>query len=125
MADEDVRKVLLRNGYAKLGKDSISGITTKEFMELKAIAQQALQQGKGLWKEQKEKAPKGELLNSKSYSAIVCEVNSGDSLTVCTDKNEFNRIYLPNIRSPVQNQPYAYEAKEGLRRRVIGCRVRV
>lgn len=48
--DEDVRKLLLKNGFAKLGKDAISGISTKEFMELKAIAQVALQEGKGLWK---------------------------------------------------------------------------
>ena len=106
-----MRKVLLRNGYAKLGKDSISGISTKEFMELKTIAQQALQQGKGLWKDQKEKIVKGETLNTKSYTAVVCEIHSGDSLTVCTDNGQFNRIYLPNIRSPVQNQPFAYEAK--------------
>jgi endonuclease YncB( thermonuclease family) len=84
-----------------------------------------LQQGKGLWKDQKEKVVKGEALNSKSYSAVVCEVNSGDSLTVCNDKHEFNRIYLPNIRAPTQNQPFAFEAKEALRRRVIGCKVRV
>lgn len=44
---------MLQNGFAKLGKDAISGISTKEFMELKAIAQVALQEGKGLWKEQK------------------------------------------------------------------------
>lgn len=73
------------------------------------IAQQALEEGKGLWKEQK--IVKGETLNSKSYMATVCEVHSGDSLTVCNDKNEFNRIYLPNIRAPNQNQPFAYESK--------------
>lgn len=27
--EEDVRKLLLRNGFAKLGKDAISGISTK------------------------------------------------------------------------------------------------
>jgi hypothetical protein len=75
----------LRNGYAKLGKEAIKGISTKEFMELKMIAQQALEEGKGLWKEQK--VVKGETLNSKSYMGVVCEVNSGDSLTVCNDKN--------------------------------------
>lgn len=45
-----MRKVLLRNGFAKLAKDAMTGISTKEFMELKAIAQSALQEGKGLWK---------------------------------------------------------------------------
>jgi len=29
LGDEEVRKLLLKNGYAKLGKDAISGISTK------------------------------------------------------------------------------------------------
>jgi endonuclease YncB( thermonuclease family) len=107
---EDVRKLLLKNGFAKLGKDAISGISTKEFMELKSIAQNALQEGKGLWKEQK--VVKSETLNSKSYMATVSEIHSGDSLTVHNpDKNEFVRLYLPNIRAPTNAQPFAYESK--------------
>jgi len=54
---------------------------------------------------------KSETINSKSYMATVCEINSGDSITVCTDKNEFNRIYLPNIRAPTQGQSFSFEAK--------------
>ena len=58
--------------------------------------------------------------------ATVSEVNSGDSLTIYNqDKHEFTRIYLPNIRAPTNAQPFAYEAKEGLRKRVIGTKVRV
>lgn len=105
--EDDVRKVLLRHGYAKLGKDAMSGISTKEFMELKSIAQVALQEGLGLWKEQK--VNKSETLNAKSYNAIISEINSGDSLTIYNqDKNEFVRLYLPNIRAPTANQPYAF-----------------
>jgi hypothetical protein len=79
-------------------------------MELKAIAQVALQEGKGLWKEQK--VVKSETLNAKSYMATVSEVNSGDSLTVYNhDKNEFVRVYLPNLRAPTNAQPFAYESK--------------
>jgi predicted peroxiredoxin len=61
---------LLRNGFAKLGKDAMKGISTKEFMELKMVAQQALEKGAGLWKDQK--VVKGETINSKSYMATVC-----------------------------------------------------
>lgn len=32
LGDEDIRKILLRYGYAKLAKDAMSGISTKEFM---------------------------------------------------------------------------------------------
>ena len=87
------------------------------------IAQQALQKGRGLWKEQK--VNKGETLNSKSYMATACEVHSGDNITVCNEKGEFNRNYLPNIRSPLQNQSYSSQAREALRRRIIGNKVRV
>ena len=77
----------------------MEGISTKEFMELKLIAQHALEEGKGLWKEQK--VVKGQTLNSKSYMAIVSDVHSGDSLTVYKEEEKkFIRIYLPNVRAP-------------------------
>ena len=115
---------MLSKGFAKLGKDAMSGITTKQFMELKSIAQLALQEGKGLWKEQK--VNKSESINSKSYFATVSEVNTGDSLTVFNhEKGEHIRVYLPNIRAPTNNQPYAYESKEYLRKKIIGQKVRV
>lgn len=31
----------------------MDGVSTKEFMELKKVAQVALEEGKGLWKQQK------------------------------------------------------------------------
>jgi hypothetical protein len=66
---EDVRKLLLKNGFAKLGREAMNNISTKEFMELKKIAQVALEQGKGLWKEQQ--VTKSESLNAKSYMGTV------------------------------------------------------
>lgn len=51
-SDEDVRKILLKNGFAKLGKEAMNTTSTKEFMELKKISQIAQEGGKGLWKEQ-------------------------------------------------------------------------
>ena len=41
---------IAQQGQGSLAKDAMTGISTKEFMELKAIAQSALQEGKGLWK---------------------------------------------------------------------------
>jgi endonuclease YncB( thermonuclease family) len=32
---------------------------------------------------------------------------------------------LPNVRAPGQNQSYSFEAREGLRKRFIGSKVRV
>ena len=124
--EEEVRRVLLRNGFAKLGKDAMNGITTKEFMDLKRIAEHALEEGLGLWKEQKSQVVKGQTISSKSYMAIVSEVHSGDSLTVYReDDKKFFRLYLPNVRAPTNQQPWAHESKEALRKKIIGSRVKV
>lgn len=76
----DVRKVLLENGFAKLSKEAMEGVTTKEFMELKKVAQVALEEGRGLWKEQK--VTKSSTSNNKEFTGQVVEVHSGDSLTI-------------------------------------------
>lgn len=46
----DIRKILLENGHAKLSKEAINNLPTKDFIELKNIAHKALDEGKGLWK---------------------------------------------------------------------------
>jgi endonuclease YncB( thermonuclease family) len=40
-------------------------------------------------------------------------------------KNTYTRIFFPNARAPSANQPYCFEAKEALRKKVIGQKVRV
>ena len=62
---EDIRKVLLHNGFARLSKDAMSTVSTKEFMELKECAQKAMEEGKGLWKDQKPTALKTYTPNQK------------------------------------------------------------
>ena len=58
--------------------------------------------------------------------ATVSEIHSGDSLTVYKEEDKkFVRIYLPNVRAPTNQQPYAYESKQALRKRIIGSRVKV
>ncbi len=52
-------------------------------MELKKVAQSALEEGKGLWKEQK--VTKSSVSNNKEFTGQVVEVNSGDSLTVLNE----------------------------------------
>ena len=47
---------------------------------MKGIAEKALENGKGLWKDQK--INKGQKFNEKEYEATVVEVHSGDSISV-------------------------------------------
>lgn len=93
-------------------------------MELKKISQIALESGKGLWKQQQ--VTKSQSLNEKSYIGTVIEVHSGDSLSVLNPhKNSIDRVYFPNTRAPAAGQQWAFQAKETLRRKVIGQKVKV
>lgn len=57
---------------------------------------------------------------------MVYEVHSGDSISVFNPiKNEIVRVFFPNTRAPSNGKPYAFEAKEALRKRCIGKKVRV
>ena len=40
-------------------------------------------------------------------------------------KNIVERVFFPNTRAPAIGQPWAFEAKESLRRKAIGQKVRV
>lgn len=60
----------------------MSNVSTKQFLDLKAVAQKALEEGKGLWKEQKANSTKTETINTKEYFGIVTDVHSGDSISV-------------------------------------------
>lgn len=56
----------------------------------------------------------------------VIEVLSGDSLKVQNlEQNETVRIYLSNVKAPALGKPFAFEAKEALRKRTIGRKVKV
>lgn len=62
----------------------------------------------------------------------VLEVYSGDSLTIESIKTKNQaRFFLTNVRAPAvgsktkEEQPYGFEAKEYLRKRVIGKNITV
>jgi len=40
-------------------------------------------------------------------------------------KNTVTRFFLPNARAPAVNLPWAFEAREGLRKKAIGQKVKV
>lgn len=85
-------------------------LQTKQYIELKEIAQTAIEEKKGLWKEQK--VVKGETYSEKEYNALVTEVHSGDSISVYNiNKKEIIRVFFPNVRAPSTNQPYCFESK--------------
>lgn len=51
---------------------------------------------------------------------------SGDSVKVLNlEKGDTTRVYLSNVKAPVLGKPFAFEAKEALRKRTIGKKVKV
>lgn len=66
------------------------------------------------------------------FVGVVREVHSGDSLTIASIKTKnVARFFLTNVRAPKvgnndsADEPYAYEAKEYLRKKLIGQQVDV
>lgn len=119
------RKYLLTFGYAKLSKDALNILDVNEFKELKVISQEAASKGRGLWKEHRESTTKTQSLQH-TFVGKAIEVLSGDSLKVLNlETNEVVRIYLSNVKAPALGKPFAFEARESLRKRVIGKKVKV
>lgn len=92
----------------------------------------------GLWKnlekkeESKNKTQSYDEESSKEYEARVIEIHSGDSMTVMINSNESRRLFLASIKSPnmsrkegEDHEPWAWEAKEYLRKQCIGKNVRI
>jgi endonuclease YncB( thermonuclease family) len=69
---------------------------------------------------------KSQVLNEKSWIGTVVDVHSGDSLSVLhPQKNTVERLYFPHTRAPAVNLPWSFEAREALRKRAIGQKVKV
>jgi staphylococcal nuclease domain-containing protein 1 len=90
-------------------------------------------------KEKKEEQDFQEELKKKmnfdkvQLGEVKCfSVNSGDSLTIINEKGEQIRIFLSNLKAPnlakpnseEQDQPWAFQAKEYLRKILVGRKIR-
>lgn len=125
----DLSTELLSNGYAKL-KIYTTGMDEKYYASLRVAMNQAQVQRKGIFKTSEVKSG-----SSKTrYPANVIEINSGDSITVVkVGDGEEKRLFLAGVRAPKlpmqregdKGEPFAWEAKEFLRKLLIGKEVEV
>ena len=117
---------MLKYGYAKLSKDVINILDMNDFKQLKSVAQEAINAHRGLWKDKQQQQSKTQGLDSKGFVGKALEVYSGDSFKVLNlETNDVVRIFLANVKSPQQGKPFAWEAKESLRKKVIGKKLKV
>ena len=122
----DNRKIMLKYGYAKLSKDVINILEMADFRDLKGVAQEAINSGRGLWKDKEHQQTKTQGLDTKTFVGKALEVFSGDSVKILNlETNDIIRVFLANVKAPQQGKPFSWEAKEALRRRVIGRKLKV
>jgi len=123
-AGRSLASQLIKNGYGKLVEWNAP---PKEVDELKKLQKEAIGQKLRIWKhiEAVESAGK-----RKEWSGKVCEVRDGSSIVVqdsVTGEKKF--IILSNVKVPRMTksevQPYSYEAREHIRKKVIGKKVTV
>lgn len=127
--DYDLVYELVKNGYAKLNKESVMELEGNVFKNIKAAQDEAQKQKLRIWSDYEDKKGTSSTQQSESsFSGKVIEVHSGDCLSVETPKGDILRLNLSNIRAPAIGnpkrgepaKPWALEAKELVRHLAIG-----
>ncbi|RWS27604.1 staphylococcal nuclease domain-containing protein 1-like protein [Leptotrombidium deliense] len=127
--NKNIAEFLLREGMARLMSNSLNASMNSS--ALRAAEKEAKTKKLRLFKDYTEAKA------SESDSVEVVEVINGDALKVKNSKNEVRKIFLSSIRPPPKPEgfndkskllydiPLMFEAREFLRKRLIGKRVQV
>jgi len=146
---EDIAEALLLMGFAKTIPHSLAEIPTNHATRLRMAEKAARDARRGVWRDfrgSEMNAPINAALAASSSSsgssagtllARVQEIVSGDTLALVVESGAMSgsalRVFLASIRAPRlarpggggTDEPYAYDAREFLRKSLIGQRVRV
>jgi len=121
-----ISNFLVQEGFAKVGGPSLG--ETENASELRELLKAAQAAKKGRWASYE--AP--QLAGKKEFHAKVLEVVSGDCLVVKDlDEGEERRIYFSSTKAPkparrdTKDEPFAFEAREFLRKKFVGKKVKV
>nr|XP_027199020.1 staphylococcal nuclease domain-containing protein 1-like [Dermatophagoides pteronyssinus] len=144
--DRDIAEYLLREGYAKC-IDRTLGMT-KDPKKLRSLESEAKSRKIRIWKDFKETVRSSSSMN---FEAKVLEISSPDSLVIQhNESKEIKKIFLASIRAPrlvnddgqtvlassggtdtkkqfrpLYDIPFMFEAREFLRKKLIGKAVKV
>eukprot|EP00469_Lotharella_globosa_P006662 CAMPEP_0167785830 /NCGR_PEP_ID=MMETSP0111_2-20121227/8442_1 /TAXON_ID=91324 /ORGANISM="Lotharella globosa, Strain CCCM811" /LENGTH=956 /DNA_ID=CAMNT_0007677119 /DNA_START=95 /DNA_END=2965 /DNA_ORIENTATION=+ len=127
--ERDITKLLLKNGYGRYLPWTGALIDPKLSAEYRACEAAAAAAKVGLW--ENPKAQRATANTSQPALMKVVMVNSGDSLTIQDAKGKDIRVNLASVRTPrmgrreTPSEPLAFEAKEWLRKKIVGKRVSV
>jgi staphylococcal nuclease domain-containing protein 1 len=128
---------VIKNGYSKLFINNNSTYKTEDLNTMKEAQSNAKKERLRIWKNEKgddedheeKKKPEG---TKNEFEATVITVHSGDSVSIKTSSGEVLRIFLSHMKAPKfakpnteePDQPWAFQAKEYLRKCLVGKKVR-
>ncbi|XP_060519354.1 staphylococcal nuclease domain-containing protein 1 [Cylas formicarius] len=142
----NIAENLVREGFAKCVDWSLTPLPSDVVKKLRAAERQAKNEQKRLWKGWQSSAPQitGK---EKEFTATVVEVINGDALQVKLANGTSKKIFLASIRPPretgkanddegkplprpkgfrpLYDIPWMFEAREYLRKKLIGKKVQV
>ncbi|XP_004235862.2 ribonuclease TUDOR 1 [Solanum lycopersicum] len=136
---KDLGLELIENGYAKYVDWSANMLEGEAKKKLKNAELEAKKTRLRIWTNYVAPATNSKAIHDQNFTGKVVEVVSGDCLVIADDSLPFGdpsaerRVNLSSIRSPKMGNPrrdekpapYAREAKEFLRNRLIGKQVHV
>ncbi|KAL0721178.1 hypothetical protein Bca4012_035777 [Brassica carinata] len=136
---KDLGLELVENGLAKYVEWSANMMEEEAKKKLKAAELQCKKNRVKMWANYVPPASNSKAIHDQNFTGKVVEVVSGDCLVVADDSIPFGspmaerRVCLSSIRSPKMGNPrreekpapYAREAREFLRQRLIGKQVTV
>ncbi|XAR50415.1 Micrococcal nuclease [Bertholletia excelsa] len=136
---KDLALELVENGYAKYVEWSASLMEDDAKRRLKSAELQAKKTRLRLWTNYVPPATNSKAIHDQNFTGKVVEVVSGDCIIIADDSVPYGsplaerRVNLSSIRCPKMGNPrrdekpapYAREAKEFLRTRLIGRQVNV
>lgn len=128
----DVRHELLKQGLARMVDWSLVYVTRADALAMRQAENEGKRSKLRLWREWSPPQIDGEA----DYPGVVVEVHSGDQISVTIPGGavgQERRLALSSIRAPrvgnprrgVEDEPWAVEAREALRKLVIGRSVKV
>lgn len=135
----NISELLLKDGFAKC-VDWSMGIVTTGVDKLRAAEKFAKEKRIRLWKDYTP-STSGIAIENKEYVAKVSEIVNGDCMMVVGPDNKAKKIFLSSMKpprlpadaQPLDNKrirplydiPYMFEAREFLRKKLVGKKVNV
>jgi staphylococcal nuclease domain-containing protein 1 len=138
----NIAELLLRQGFARIADWSM-GVVSQGTDNLKQAEKTAKEQKLRLWKDYTPSASTVDI-KDKNFQGKVVEIINGDGMVLKLADGSFKKIFLASVRPPRQEAapaedskgrrgrprplydvPYMFEAREFLRKKVIGKKVNV